>query len=269
MFKFELTKENYHSLEASRLFMGVSQFKEFDVDHGGCEAAAVAKLNGQWEDKEKLAFLVGSYVHAWNESPTAFRQFCDENHESIYKKRGGMYAPFEQADWMIDKLKNDELVTKVREGEKEVIMTAELFGVLWKIMIDIYNPAMKSFTDLKTCRSIKEKLWNDRLRYRQSFVEFYDYLLQCAVYAEVERINRQSEEYLSPHIIAVSKEEPPDIAVIHMGTDFIQEKLEEVELKLPHILAVKNGEIEPIRCEVCEYCRATKKLTTVIHWSEL
>lgn len=265
----KLTHENYHSPEANREFMSVSLFKELDVGHGGCEAAAVAKLKGEWEDDEKKAFLVGSYVHSWNESPEAFKKFCKENHDSIYKKRGGMYADFEQADRMIYKLKNDELVTKVREGEKEVIMTAELFGVPWKIMIDIYNPAMRSFTDLKTCKSIHEKLWNEQVRMKQSFIEFYDYFLQMAVYAEVERINRQSEEYLSPHIIAVSKEDPPDIAVIHMGTDFIEDKLLEVEMKLPYIMMLKNGEVEPQRCETCDYCRSTKRLTTIMHYSEL
>ena len=146
----KLTHENYHSPEANKFYMSVSGFKELDTAHGGCEARAVAKLKGEWEDDEKKAFLVGSYVHSWNESPEAFKKFCKENEKSIYKKNGGMYADFEQADRMIYKLKNDELVTKVREGEKEVIMTAQLFGVWWKIMIDIYNPAMKSFTDLIT-----------------------------------------------------------------------------------------------------------------------
>lgn len=267
----ELTKKNYHSLEMNRKYMGVSQFKEFDIDHGGCEAAAVAHVKGEWEPEEKKAFLVGRYVHAWNESPEAFREFCEENHDSIYKKRGGMYAEFEQADKMIYALKKDELVEKVREGKKEVIMTANIFGAEWKSMIDIYNPAMKSFTDLKTCRSITERVWNERTRRKETFIEAYDYFLQVAIYAEVERLNRQGEDYFSPHIIAVSKEEPPDIAIIHMGTDFIEDKLFEVEMKLPHILEVKTGQVEPIRCEQCAYCRSTKQLKKVgiIHYSEL
>lgn len=265
----KLTHENYHSPEANIQYMSVSQFKEFDIKHGGCEAKAVAKLHGEWEDEEKTVFLVGSYVHAWNQGTEEFKKFCKENHNSIYKKNGGMYAPFEQADRMIYKLKNDELVTKVREGEKEVIMTAQIFGVWWKIMIDIYNPTMKSFTDLKTCKSIHERQWNEQTRAKQTFIELYDYFLQCAIYAEVERINRQSEEYLAPHIIAVSKEDPPDIAVIHMGTDYMQDKLSEVEAKLPYIMMLKNGEIEARRCEQCDYCRTTKRLTTIMHYSEL
>lgn len=266
---FQLTYENYHSRESDLYYMSVSQYKEFDIAHGGCEARAVAKLHGEWEDEEQTHFLVGSYIHAWNQGPEHFRKFCEENKDFIYKKNGGMYAPFEQADKMIYKLKNDELVSKVREGEKEVIMTAELYGVPWKIMIDIYNPAMKSFADIKTVRSIYERIWNENRQARQTFIEYYDYFLQMAIYAEVERLNRQSEEYFAPHIIAVSKEEPPDIAVIYMGTDFIKDKLEEVELKLPYIMMLKNGEIKPQRCERCEYCRATKKLTKVIHYTEL
>jgi glutaredoxin len=29
---------------------------------------------------------------------------------------------------------------------------------------------------------------------------------------------------------------------------------------MPHILDVKSGRVEPERCGVCDYCRATKKI---------
>jgi len=29
----------------------------------------------------------------------------------------------------------------------------------------------------------------------------------------------------------------------------------------PHFQAIKNGEIEAVRCGICDYCKATKKLT--------
>ena len=50
---------------------------------------------------------------------------------------------------------------------------------------------------------------------------------------------------------------------------FVKEKLEEVESKIPRIMAARNGEIEPDRCEVCDYCRATKKIIKPIHWLDL
>lgn len=38
-------------------------------------------------------------------------------------------------------------------GEKQVIMTAEMFGAKWKIKIDSYHPG-RCIVDLKTCQSI-------------------------------------------------------------------------------------------------------------------
>ena len=42
------------------------------------------------------------------------------------------------------------------------------------------------------------------------------------------------------------------------------ELLTEIERSMPHILDVKYGRIEPQRCGVCEYCRATKMITEPI-----
>ncbi len=170
---------------------------------------------------------------------------------------------------MIQTLAEDPLIEKVREGQKEVIMIGDLFGTPWKIMIDIYNPSKGVFVDLKTTREISKKYWNEELRVKQNFVEFYDYLLQMSVYAEVERLNRGSDDYLQPHIIAVSKEEIPDKAVILVGTEFIKDKLLEVETLLPRLIKVKTGQEEPTRCEHCDYCRSTKKIERILHYTEL
>ena len=107
------------------------------------------------------------------------------------------------------------------------------------------------------------------MRVKQNFIEYYDYLLQMAVYAEIERQNRGGNNYLQPHIVAVSKEEIPDKEVILIGTEFIKEKLLEVEAMLPHFIKVKNGEEEPVRCECCDYCRSTKRIKKIVHYTEL
>lgn len=261
----ELTKDNYFSIEADRHYMSVSQFKSFK----SCEARTMAKLKGDWVEPGNKAFLIGSYVHAWNEGPEAFDEFKELNKAKIYKKSGGKYSDFVLADKMINALNDDPLVEKVREGEKEVIMTAELFGVPWKIMIDIYNPSKNIIVDLKTTKSITEKYWNAEIKAKQNFIEHYDYLLQKAVYCEVERLSTANTEYCHPHIIAVSKEAIPDKVVIYLGRDFIEDKLLEVELYVDRIKQVKAGEVEPIRCETCDHCRATKQLTKVLHYTEI
>lgn len=259
----EITKDNYFSLEADREYFSVSQFKAFRE----CEAKTMAKLNGEWSDGDNDAFILGSYVHLWSEGGNLGEYRAE--HPQMFKKDGSLLKKYEVADKMIETLANDPLIEKVREGQKEVIFTGELYGAKWKIMIDIYNPVNKYFADLKTTRSIQMKYWNEDLRVKQNFIEFYDYLLQMAVYAEIERQNRGGEDYLQPHIIAVSKEEIPDKAVILVGTEFIEQKLLEVETLLPHFIKVKNGKEAPTRCEHCDYCRSTKKIKSIIHYKDL
>jgi len=259
----ELNKENYFSLEADREYFSVSQFKSFRE----CEAKTMAKLNGTWVDGENDAFTLGSYVHLWSEGGNLgeFRAA----HPEMFKKDGSLLKKYEIADKMIQTLASDPMIEKVREGQKEVIFTGSLFGAKWKIMIDIYNPTNGVFVDLKTTRNIRQKYWNETLRVKQNFIEYYDYLLQMAVYAEIERQNRGGNNYLQPHIVAVSKEEIPDKEVILIGTEFIKEKLLEVEAMLPHFIKVKNGEEEPVRCECCDYCRSTKRIKKIVHYTEL
>ncbi|WP_085829095.1 PD-(D/E)XK nuclease-like domain-containing protein [Clostridium massiliodielmoense] len=258
----QLNKENYFSLDTDKEYFSVSQFKAFRQ----CEAKAMAKLNGEWKEKENEAFLLGSYVHAWSEGTLVeFKQ----NNPQLFKKDGTLYAKYQLGDKMISTLANDLLVERVREGQKEVIMTAELFGAKWKCMMDIYNPDKKVFADLKTTRELHKKYWNDELRIKQNFIEYYDYLLQMAVYAEIERINRAGEEYFQPHIIAVDKQDPPDKAVIFTGTDFIKDKLLEVETLLPRFIKVKNGKEKPIGCGHCDYCRSIKQLNTILRLEDI
>lgn len=262
----KLNKNNYHSTEANQKYMSCSLFKSFLPQYGGCEARAVALLSGEWEEKDKDAFLLGGYVHAWSEGKLP--EYMAKN-PGLFKKDGSLYAKYEIADKMIETLRSDPLVTKAREGEKEVIMTGELFGMPWKCMIDIYNPALRTFTDLKTTREIGRTQYNETLRCRQNFIEFYGYDWQMALYAEIERQNRGEVDYFNPHIIAVSKEDPPDKALIHFGTGFIEETLAEIELFASGVKAVWEGRDEPLRCEQCDYCRATKVLTRAIYYKDI
>src|SRR5690606_6690500 len=123
--KFQLNRENYHSIESDKQYMSVSQFKDF-MD---CEARTLAKLKGEYKESQTNAQLVGSYVHAAFESDEAFNAFVERHNDAIFKARGGKYADFEQADLMIEALKNDQFAMFALEGEKEQIYTGELFGV--------------------------------------------------------------------------------------------------------------------------------------------
>jgi hypothetical protein len=262
----ELTRNNYFSKEAENLFMGSSSFKAWDIEHGGCEAKEVAKHNGEWKEKENPAFLLGTYVHAW--SSEELEEF-KVDHPELFKKDKTLYAKYALGDKMIETFESDETMMQMRKGEKEKIFIGKIAGVDFKIQVDILNVEHGYFADIKTTKNIREKYWNNELKTHENFIQKYDYPLQFAIYAEILRQNLNMDEWLDSYVLAVDKQDIPDHEVIYMGTDFIKSKLEEIERKLPHIIAVRNGEIEPKRCGKCDYCRSTKKIQNAIHYLEL
>ncbi|MDM5231451.1 PD-(D/E)XK nuclease-like domain-containing protein [Lysinibacillus pakistanensis] len=234
--------------------MSVSQFKSAIE----CEASVIAELKGEHERPSSLALTVGSYTHSAFESEQVFDEFVEENRGIIFNTRGGKYADFKQADSMIETIKNDRFAMFALEGEKEVIYTGELFGVQWKIKVDAINHDRKTFTDLKTTQSLSKRYWSDKYSKYVSFVEAYDYVLQMAIYREI--IYQNTGAYYVPYIVAVTKETPPDKAILHFDESRFEFELEYTKERLPSIISAKLGNKDPKRCEVCEYCRATKQL---------
>lgn len=258
-----LKSSNYYSLWADRQYMSVSQFKKFR----DCEAKTMAVLNGEYDDPPNKAMLVGSYVHAAFESDDAFNEFVAENSDIINKKRGGKYADFVQADKMIDAIKSDPFAMFAMEGTKEEIMIAELYGCEWKMKVDSINHDRKYFADLKTTRNIFERHWSTKYETWVSFIERWDYVLQMAIYRQI--IEQNTEELYTPYIVAVSKEELPNKAVIHFDESRFDFEYEYVGAYIERILDVKNGKEKPNRCEKCEYCKSTKKLEGTIEVGDL
>ncbi|WP_429084542.1 PD-(D/E)XK nuclease-like domain-containing protein [Brassicibacter mesophilus] len=262
MNRLKLDSSNYFSQEANQQYMSVSQYKDFLK----CEARALAKIKGEYKQEESDALLTGKYVHAWNEG--TLEQFKKEN-SALYKKDGGLYAKYQNLDDVIKTIQSDRLMMMALEGQKEVIMTAELFGVPWKIMIDSYNPDKGRFSDLKVVKGLHDKFWSNYHERYVNFIEHYGYTTQIAVYSEIEKLGTGRDSYLEGLIAAVTKENPPDKAVIGFDTEMIEFELMKIESNLPRILQIKNGEIEPNGCGECEYCKSVKQLSKVIHYSEL
>lgn len=234
--------------------MSVSQFKSFME----CSARALAELKGECSRPHSNALTVGSYVHAAFESEEAFNQFVENNKKTIINTKGNKYADFTQADKMIKTLKDDKFAMFALEGEKEVIYTAQLYGAQWKIKVDNINHERKMFSDLKTTQELGKRYWSDKHSRYVSFVEAYDYVLQMAIYREI--IYQNTGEYYKPYIVAVTKQDPPDKAILHFDESRFDFEKEYVITHLPRTVQMKSGEIEPLRCEKCDYCRATKQL---------
>ena len=261
----KLTKSNYHSNQANLEYLSRGQYKSFLE----CEAKEMAKLKREWVDPPFLPFLIGQYVHSFNDNT---RSDFIATHPEMFKRDLSLKAEYIGADHMIDCLQKDDFAMFCLEGEKEKIITFEMFGAPWKIMLDVQNNERRRIVDLKTTKSITEKVWDEETRKKVSFVEAYSYPLQMAIYAEGERIamGRDEGDWSEFLIVAVSKEKQPDKAIINMtDTDRLIKELAQVEANMPRILAVKSGEVEAVRCEGCDYCRSTKQLTAAIHYSEL
>ena len=134
-------------------------------------------------------------------------------------------------------------------------MTAELFGVPWKIKIDVYNG--ERIVDLKCVKDF-EDIRDPGYGYR-SWIEYWGYDIQGAIYQKVVELN--TGKRLPFYIAAVTKEKTPDIALIHIPQHILDAAYHLVEAKIDRLDLVKTGEIEPTRCERCDYCKRTKILT--------
>lgn len=233
-----LTNDNYYSAEANREYLSVSQYKSFRT----CEARAMAELRGEWKSPMTTAMLVGGYIDAWFEGTLDSFILA---HPEILKKDGTLKADFVQAEELIKFVQLDPVFMEYMAGEKQIILTSELFGAKWKIKIDSYHS--DRIVDLKVMRSMERIMG-------KSFVEHWGYDLQMAVYSAVEGNN------LETYLAVVTKQDPPDKDVIHIPDWRREELLEEVERHLPRILEVKTGQATPQRCGVCDYCRVTKMI---------
>ena len=130
-----LTAENYHSVEANKSYWSVSMYKAFDK----CEASGLAQVRGQYERPETDALLIGSYVDAYFTGD--LDEFVGNHADSMFKKNGELYAKYEHANKVINAVECQPLMMEFLEGDKQVIKTAELFGVPWKIKM----PLLRSY----------------------------------------------------------------------------------------------------------------------------
>jgi hypothetical protein len=183
----------------------------------------------------------------------------------MFKKDGGLQAKYIKANEMIGRCERDIKFMEFMSGEKQVIMTGEMFGAKWKVKIDSYHPD-KCIVDLKTCQSITKQFYHKDIGY-VNFLGEWGYYIQGAVYQEIVRINTGKK--LPFFIAAVSKEKVPNIEIIQVEQSLLDEALTEVEMNTHKVMLLKNREAEPIRCGLCDYCKHTKVLTKPVLSSEL
>ena len=252
-----LNNDNYFAPEFNMEFFGSSQIKSFLK----CPAETMAELNGEYERPTSKALMMGSYIDAY---------FSDEdeefanNHPEIFNSRTGeLKADYRKADEIIHRAKSDKMFMEYLGGISQRIMTGELFGQPFKIKMDSYFPGNK-IVDLKVMKNM-DPIWKDGER--KTFIDAWGYDIQGFIYQQVEKYNSGKE--LPFYIAAITKEEHPNMAVIHIPQWKLNSAGEIIKHYLPEIADMKAGNRPVWRCEKCGYCRDTKELINVMEYEEL
>ena len=247
----KLTNDNYFSQEAQKQYWSVSQLKSFMK----CEACGLAEVRGEYQRESTTSLLVGSYVDAYFSDE--MEEFQDAHPEIFNSRTGKLKSDFAHADDIIYRVSMDDLMIDYLTGEHQTIMSAELFGVPWKIKMDCYNE--QRIVDLKVVKDF-EDIYEKGYGWR-SWIEYWGYDIQGAVYQKIEQLVTGRTEPLPFYLAAVTKEKVPDIKLIQIPQHILDTALKLVEAKIDRFDLIKQGEVEPIRCERCEWCKWTKKLT--------
>lgn len=273
--RLKLTAENYFSPEADMEYMSASQFKSFRK----CEAAAMAELRGEWGKKETLSLLVGSYVDAYFSGE--LEQF-KADHPEMFRKDGTLKSDFAHAQKVAERIERDDLARMLLSGRHQTIKTGRIAGVWFKTKSDSLLTARqveaicKKFpqvrelvpfgggllVDLKYMKDF-EDIWDDELRERVNFVEFWGYDLQGAIYQKIDK------RMLPFVILGATKEAEPDIEAMYIPDEDLAFSLSEVEALAPRYDAIKRGEIDPVGCGKCAYCRSVKRLSVIKNYKTI
>lgn len=270
-----VTKDNYFSSEINQAYMSHSQYLAFQR----CEAAALAEIRGDYIRPVTTAMLVGSYVDAYFEG--TLDSFA-EKHPELFKRDGTLKADFAQAKDIIKRMEEDKLYMLLMSGKKQVIRTGSIAGVPFKIKIDSLLDAATckkivdefpdtaavmglcdgAIVDQKVMRSL-DTVWDDFSQCRVSFAEAWGYDVEGAIYQAIEG-------HMLPFILAVgTKEATTNLEAIYIPDQDLEAKLHEIEDTVPRYQAIKNGDILPMHCGHCDYCKAQKRLFSIKHYKDI
>jgi hypothetical protein len=249
----KITENNYFSPEMSQAYMSVSQFKSFMK----CEAMALAELKGEYKRPESSALLLGSFVDEMlTGTEKSLAKFTEENYTKLFKKNGEPYADAQKAIDVVERIKKQPLMMEYLSGKHQQIMTGEIAGVPFKIKMDSYHK--DKIVDLKYMASLRSPNLFD------SMVKYWGYDIQGAVYQEI--VFQNTGKRLPFYLNIGTKETNPHLEIAEVMQYDLDEALETAIKLAPRFQAIKNGEIEPERCEEydCIYCNETRIITEPI-----
>ena len=242
----KLNDDNYYSKESNQEYFSVSQYKDFRK----CEALALAKTRGEFEQPTTKAMLIGTLVDRWFEG--TLDKLREESPNVFYCRNGALRADFRKANQIIKRVQRDERFMQYMSGEKQKTLTFEMFGVPWKMRMDSFVEGI-CITDLKVVQNFKS-------------LAFWRYDLQGAVYQAGVEVNSYGR--LPFYLAAATKEVVTNFDIFQIDQPTLDMALREIERNMPRFIAVKSEEEEPHYCGVCDYCKSVKK-ARIRNYSEL
>lgn len=264
----ELTEENYYTSEMNKIYCSASQYKDFEgcPIRVGCEERALKTISGEYVPETTKALLMGSILDAlWeNDDPDYILERFPDCVSSRGATKGQLKAEFQQVMTMYQRTLKEKTFCEYMSGEKQRIMKGEIEGLPFKIKIDSFIEG-KAIVDLKTTQSLDRNF-----RYyipdsgtKEPFYIAYGYDIQLAIYREIVRQN--TGDTLKCYLAAVDKKPHPICDVIELPSKMLDEALDRVRVHCPNIIMLKDGDIEPTRCEhsECDYCRETHKCDVI------
>lgn len=251
----DLTNENYFSPNAEALYFSASQCKSFMR----CEAAAVAELQGSYIRPESKALLMGSYVDAYFTGD--FGKFVDD-HPEIFTTKGNLRSEYRLCEDCIERVEKDPFFMKYLEGDKQKVLTGEIFGHKFKCKIDILHKTR--IVDLKLMKDMAP-IW--KAGTRQTFVDAWNYDLQGFIYQQL--VEQNTGEHLPFYLAVITKESVPDYEIIHIPDWKLNSSGEVLKHYIDRWASLKRGDEPPFRCGSCDYCRKTKRLKEPLEYEEL
>ncbi len=232
----KLTDDNYYGQVAGEQYFSVSQYKDF----ARCEAAALARIRGEYKPPPTRPMLVGSFVDSYFEG--TLDRFKREN-PAIFTRKSELKADFRKANDIIGRIKADPLFMQFMSGEKQKILTFEMFGIPWKMKMDSFSEGI-CIADLKVVQNFRN-------------LAIFRYDLQGAVYQKGAELCGYGR--LPFYLAVATKERVPNLDIFQMPQATLDMALREVEENIERYADVKRGLAEPEYCGVCDYCKSVKQ----------
>lgn len=290
-----LTDAKYYSAESDKAWMSASLYKGLQ----SCSARTMAKLRGEYEPEPSIAMTVGQLVEAellgedvqtvLDAHPEAYITKLAETADTIpqvaaahpelvtrnntwrpgaltkarelmpeaFERQVSLRSDYDIVQQCVDAVRAQPMLMEYLTGDHQTTVWGDIGGLRWKGKLDVFDRENARIVDLKVMRDF-------RRGQAGSFVEMYGYDRQLAIYRELVRQRYGID--CDCYIVAVSKETPCNVELIHIPEWRCDELIADLETNAARIEPVWHGKAVARGCGVCDYCRQTKRITRPIEF---